>query len=209
MLSKVELQAMQYQIQTKDRQREELMTSLKKSQSELMKCRRELNKEKNSKSLQMKLLKKSHSDAIEDKQKLIEGLKDVVEEKENVIEEVSAQLQGEKKVKPKERKTNSIQQLVDQISRLHREKAALNEASVMSRQECDTLRKELVELEERGRSEEKSQCNGVKLEALEEQEALIQELQDENSRLKQQLEEIEDTGKEFQYHVCSNNPLSF
>jgi kinesin family protein C2/C3 len=205
--SKVELQAMQYQIQTKDRQREELMTSLKKSQSELMKCRRELNKEKNSKASQMKLLKKSHSDAIEDKQKLIEGLRDVVEEKEHVVEELSAQLRGDKKAKPTERKINSIQQLVDQISRLHKEKAALNEASVMSQQECDTLREELVELEERGRNEEKgeteerSQNSGLQMKALEEQEALIQELQDENSRLKQQLEKMEGTDTNMEQNL--------
>lgn len=185
---------MQHQIQTKDKQREQLMMSLKTSQTDLLKCRRELNKERNSKSAQMKLLKKSHSDAVQDKQKLIEELNDVLEEKEGVIDELTAQLQGDE-VNPKRGKTNSVRQLVDQISKLHGEKAALKEAVMMSRQECETLHQELKDVEKNGRSSEKRPSNGMKLEPVESQAALIRDLQEENGRLREQLEESEDTGE--------------
>lgn len=199
---KVEVQAMQHQLQMKDNERRELMASLKASQSELMKCRRELNKEKNVKSTHMKVLKKSHADAVQDKQKLISELSDVVEEKEGIIEELTAKLQGGE-LKIKRGKANSVRQLVDQISKLHGEKAALNEKLIVSHQECDRLHQECDRLRHESQEFEKTEsstnkhvANGVKVEVLEERDTLIRELEEENTLLKQQIEDLEEAGKQ-------------
>eukprot|EP00118_Oscarella_pearsei_P004808 m.21075 g.21075 ORF g.21075 m.21075 type:complete len:950 (+) comp28134_c0_seq3:11-2860(+) len=187
----------------------EIQIALKISQSDLRKCRQELNRMKNSKASQLKLLKKAHADSLAEQQKLIEELKDLIDEKMETIQDLEARLQGGGQLGQMRTRTSGMKNLVDQISKLHGDKLALNERVVMiqcqlgemkdevevTRKEMDTLKEEMMAL---GMGEKMTVSQPVKVSTqdLEKKEEELKCLQEANQKLRVQVEEKEKVSQE-------------
>ncbi|XP_065827756.1 kinesin-like protein KIFC3 isoform X3 [Oscarella lobularis] len=202
-----------------DRGRQENLVAVKIAQSDLRLCRLELNKLKQSKSRQLKLIQKTHADSLAEMQKLVEELKDLLEEKDESIRNLEARLRGDESAsKGTSRGGASVKNLVEQVSKLHKDKTALSERAALDRnriedmeakagilkEEMKQLKEEMKELglghENRPEPEQEVKVNGVPdkiMEEIQEKERELTDLRTANQKLMVQLKQAEDkVGKE-------------
>ena len=103
--------------------------------------RARLNKSEQNKKSQMKIMKKTHEVFIEQKERLITDLQDILAEHEKTL----AAQEGKGKKKGKGTKTTAlpgINRLVESITELHDEKAKLTESLLVIQSELEDMKDE-------------------------------------------------------------------
>ena len=140
----IELQSLQVEIQKKDKQREELLLKLKMLSDKTASYRARLNKSEQNKKSQMKIMKKTHEVFIEQKDKLITDLQEILSEHEKAL--ASQEGKGKKKGKgTKNASLPGINQLIESITALHEEKTKLTESMLAVQMECEALKEEAMD----------------------------------------------------------------
>ncbi|XP_046840103.1 kinesin-like protein KIFC3 isoform X2 [Xenia sp. Carnegie-2017] len=139
----IELQALQLEIQKKDKQREELLLKYKELADKTANYRSRLNKSEQNKKSQMKIMKKTYELFVEEKDKLIGELQEVLSEHEKAL---SASQNGRNKKKGKvPTSLPGIERLVNSISELQQEKVKLSELLYASESEVESLKEEMMD----------------------------------------------------------------
>ena len=136
--------------------------------------RARLNKSEQNKKSQMKIMKKTHEVFIEQKNKLITDLQEVLSEHEKVL----AAQEGKGKKKGKGTKNSGlpgINRLVESISELHEEKTKLSESILVVQSELEAAKEEAMDNASKYRNQ-------------------ISDLQFEIKKLKSSIEQVEILG---------------
>ena len=126
--------------------------------------RARLNKSENNKKSQMKIMKKTHEVFVEEKNKLIAELQEILAEHESNL----AVQEGKGRKKGKGTKGSAlpgINRLVENINQLHEEKAKLTESMLVAQSQMEAAKEEAMDNASKYRNQ-------------------ISDLQSENKRLK-------------------------
>lgn len=106
--------------------------------------RARLNKSEQNKKSQMKILKKTHEVFIEQKDKLITELKEILSEHEKALQ--AQEGKGKKKGKGnKDSGLPGVNRLVESITALHEEKAKLTESVLVAQSDLEEAKNEAME----------------------------------------------------------------
>ncbi|XP_006814107.1 kinesin-like protein KIFC3 [Saccoglossus kowalevskii] len=198
--SLLEFQAMQIELDERDKQRADLMFRIKVLTDKNKLYKSSLAKEEASKKQQILIMRKTHESHLDEKRELSKNLQDVIEEQEAKIFELEAELKGVT-ASPRSKKTSSgVQRLVEAIERLHVEKAQLTEKVFLAENQIENGRQEWQKTEEDLRSQLQDlnrDYNEVKVELMKmksfqgvtDHEKQLNKLEIANARLQMELQE--------------------